>query len=41
MQALKEINGFTNLFDFYSLDKDLGQGQFGLVKLASHKETKE
>jgi serine/threonine protein kinase len=39
VQSLKVINGYTNLFDFYDFEKDLGQGQFGLVKLARHKET--
>jgi len=34
--------GFTNVFKFYSdLDKTLGKGQFGLVKLARHKKTKQ
>lgn len=27
------------MFDFYELDKTLGKGQFGLVKLATHKKT--
>jgi serine/threonine protein kinase len=36
---LRDSVGYANLFDYYSLDKTLGQGQFGLVKLASHKKT--
>ena len=36
---LKEAVGYANLFDFYELDKTLGKGQFGLVKLATHKKT--
>jgi len=27
---------YTNVFDFYELEKTLGKGQFGLVKLGSH-----
>ena len=33
--------GYSNVFDFYNLDKTLGKGQFGLVKLATHKKTKQ
>jgi len=28
--------GYNNVFDFYELDKTLGKGQFGLVKLGTH-----
>jgi len=31
----------TNIFDFYNLEKTLGKGQFGLVKLGVHKKTGE
>jgi serine/threonine protein kinase len=31
--------GYSNLFDFYTLESTLGKGQFGLVKLAKHKKT--
>lgn len=31
--------GYSNLFDFYSFEENLGKGQFGLVKLATHKKT--
>ena len=31
--------GNVNVFQFYQLDKTLGKGQFGLVKLALHKQT--
>ena len=36
---LKELTkkvGYTNMQDFYKLENDLGKGQFGLVKLATH-----
>jgi len=36
---LKKIVGYSNLFDFYNFEDNLGKGQFGLVKLASHKQT--
>ena len=31
--------GYSNIFNFYNLDKTLGKGQFGLVKLAIHKHS--
>jgi len=31
--------GYSNMFKFYELNKTLGKGQFGLVKLAVHKQT--
>ena len=31
--------GYSNVFNFYTLDKTLGKGQFGLVKLAVHNQT--
>jgi len=38
---LKEASGYSNLFDYYNFIKDLGKGQFGVVKLATHKKTGE
>jgi hypothetical protein len=39
MSQIKEAIGYTNLFDFYDMKTNLGKGQFGLVKLATHKKT--
>jgi serine/threonine protein kinase len=36
---LKKIVGYSNLFDYYNFEDNLGKGQFGLVKLATHKKT--
>jgi serine/threonine protein kinase len=33
------VVGYSNLFDFYNFEDNLGKGQFGLVKLATHKKT--
>ena len=38
---LKESVGYANLFDYYNLGDTLGQGQFGLVKLATHKKSQQ
>jgi serine/threonine protein kinase len=29
----------SNILDFYTFEKTLGKGQFGLVKLAVHQKT--
>ena len=39
VDKMQEAMGYTNVFQFYELDKTLGKGQFGLVKLATHKKT--
>ncbi len=31
--------GYSNVFKFYTLDRTLGKGQFGLVKLAVHTQS--
>lgn len=36
---LQEAMGCSNVFKYYTLDKTLGKGQFGLVKLAVHRQT--
>ena len=37
INRIQEAMGYSNVFNFYTLDKTLGKGQFGLVKLAVHK----
>lgn len=39
IEWLHEATGYSNVFNFYTQDKTLGKGQFGLVKLAVHKQT--
>lgn len=39
LQRLHEVVGYANLFDYYNFEESLGKGQFGLVKLATHKQT--
>jgi len=38
LDRLKKIVGYSNLFDYYTFEDNLGKGQFGLVKLATHKK---
>lgn len=38
---MMEAMGYSNMFQFYELDKTLGQGHFGLVKLGVHKVSKQ
>ena len=39
LEKLKHVVGYSNLFDYYTFEDNLGKGQFGLVKLAIHKKT--
>jgi len=39
-QSIKKIVGEHNVNDFYDLSSNLGKGQFGVVKLARHKKSK-
>ena len=39
ISKFQDAMGYSNVFQFYTLDKTLGKGQFGLVKLAVHKQT--
>ena len=36
---MKQTLGYSNIFDFYNVLETIGQGSFGLVKLATHKKT--
>jgi hypothetical protein len=36
---LREATGYRNFFDFYNIDKTIGKGQFGLVKLGYNIQT--
>lgn len=38
-EKLKAVVGYSNMFDYYNFEENLGKGQFGLVKLATHKKT--
>ena len=41
MNAIKRAIGYANLFDFYDLQDNLGQGKYGLVKKGIHKKTQK
>jgi hypothetical protein len=41
IDCLKKSIGYQNLFDFYTLAEDIGEGKFGVVKLGIHKKTGE
>ena len=38
-QKLKSIVGQNDILEYYVIQRDLGKGQFGVVKLAHHKKT--
>lgn len=40
-KVLKETLGYLNFFDYYEIIDEIGNGQFGVVKLGVHKKTKE
>lgn len=39
MEAIKNVIGYSNMFDYYTIKETLGKGKFGLVKLAVHKKS--
>lgn len=39
MEAIKKAIGYANLFDFYDIKENLGQGKYGVVKKAIHKKS--
>ena len=38
LKKLREVVGDSNMFDYYNLEDNIGKGQFGLVKLATHRK---
>eukprot|EP00826_Nyctotherus_ovalis_P030707 TRINITY_DN2451_c0_g1_i10.p1 TRINITY_DN2451_c0_g1~~TRINITY_DN2451_c0_g1_i10.p1 ORF type:complete len:468 (-),score=156.94 TRINITY_DN2451_c0_g1_i10:465-1868(-) len=38
-KALKDAIGYSNLSDYYELGAPLGRGKFGIVRLATHKQS--
>ena len=38
LYQLRSVVGDSDMFDFYNFEDNLGKGQFGLVKLATHKK---
>lgn len=41
IDAFREAFHFKNFFEHYEIIKDIGEGNFGIVKLGVHKQTKE
>ena len=41
MVAIKQVIGYSNVFDFYEIKETLGKGKFGLVKSAIHKKSRK
>lgn len=39
LQRLVEATGQANIHEFYSIERSIGKGQFGEVKLGKHKRT--
>ena len=39
MNGIKKSIGYANVFDFYELKDNLGQGKYGVVKLGIHKKS--
>ena len=37
MSGIKQAIGFANLYDFYQVNDNLGQGKYGVVKNGIHK----
>jgi len=41
MEGIKKVIGYSNLYDFYELKENLGQGKYGLVKRGIHKKSQK
>ncbi len=39
MDAIKQAIGYSNLFDYYDVKENLGQGKYGVVKRGIHKKS--
>lgn len=39
MDGVKRAIGYANLYDFYDVKENLGQGKYGIVKRGIHKKT--
>ena len=39
VSKIKNLIGYANIKDFYTITNDLGDGKFGIVKLGIHKKT--
>jgi serine/threonine protein kinase len=37
MSGIKQAIGYANLYDFYQVNENLGQGKYGVVKIGIHK----
>ena len=41
MEAIKRAIGYANVYDFYDVRENLGQGKYGVVKRGIHKKTEK
>ena len=41
MEAIKQAIGYANVFDYYDVFENLGQGKYGVVKRGVHKKTQK
>lgn len=41
MDGVKRAIGYANLYDFYDVKENLGQGKYGIVKRGIHKKTQK
>lgn len=39
INTIKQVIGYSNLFDYYEIKETLGKGKFGMVKAAIHKKS--
>ena len=41
MDGVKKAIGYANLYDYYDVKENLGQGKYGIVKRGIHKKTQK